>query len=289
MAQWIAVPEPACNYKWYVVCTYLKTDPEGYGNGCEDDISSDFHMSGEIGAGNAVVIKPSSETPVSGGLLFAKIYEEAGLPAGVLSVVIGGRDDLGDSLLTHPIPRVLCFTGSTASGRRVGEIAGRDLKRACLELGGNSPFVVLSDAELDAAVDAAVFGKFLNPGQICISINRIIVEKTHYAEFLKRFTERVKQLKVGDPNNEGTVIGPIINRRQLEKITKLVGDTIAAGARVVLQGATEGLEYSVWRRKNVGGGPLRREVGHGRIYDNSLDYRSALGSSISVLKRAGTS
>jgi aldehyde dehydrogenase (NAD+) len=194
-----------------------------------------------LAAGNAVVLKPASETPVTGGLWLAKLFEEAGLPPGVLNVVVGGGGDLGDSLVTHPVPRVISFTGSTEVGRRVGELAGRHLKRVCLELGGNTPCVVLADADLERAVPAAVCGKFLHAGQICMAINRLIVDRAVYAPFLERFTERVKALRVGDPASEDTAVGPLINRRQLERARALADQTIAAGARAVLDGPAQGL------------------------------------------------
>ena len=130
-----------------------------------------------LALGNTAVIKPASNTPVTGGLLLAKIYEEAGLPPGVLNVVIGAGGAIGDHFVSHRVPRVISFTGSTAVGRRIMELAARSLilKKVALELGGNSPLVVLDDADLDLAVNAAIFGKFLHQGQICMSVNRIIV------------------------------------------------------------------------------------------------------------------
>lgn len=194
-----------------------------------------------LATGNAVVLKPASLTPVTGGLLFAKIYEEAGLPPGVLSVLVGTSDEIGDALVAHPIPRLVTFTGSTSVGRRIGALAGQHIKRSALELGGNTPFIVLDDADLDVAVDAAVFGKFMNSGQICMAINRIIVDAKIHDAFLERFTARVAALKCGDPTHEDTELGPIIDRKQFDSIRKLVDDTIAAGARVVFEGPSEGL------------------------------------------------
>ena len=131
-----------------------------------------------LALGNAAVIKPASDTPVTGGLLFAKIFEEAGLPEGLLSVVVGGGAEIGDEFVKHPIPRVISFTGSTPVGRGIARLAAESavIKRVELELGGNSPFIVLADADLDRAAEAAVFGKFLHQGQICMITNRLIVE-----------------------------------------------------------------------------------------------------------------
>lgn len=194
-----------------------------------------------LALGNAVVLKPASDTPVTGGLLLAKILEEAGLPPGVLSVVVGSGSEIGDAFVTHPVPRVISFTGSTPVGKHLAELAARGPKRVALELGGNSPFLVLDDADLDRAVDAAVNGKFLHQGQICMAINRIIVDDTVHDAFLEKFTARVRKLKSGDPHDADTAIGPLINRSQLEHLQGLVKDTLAQGARAVLMGEAKGL------------------------------------------------
>jgi aldehyde dehydrogenase (NAD+) len=194
-----------------------------------------------LALGNAVVVKPASDTPVTGGLLLARIFEEAGLPPGVLSVVVGAGSEIGDAFVEHPIPRVISFTGTTAVGRRVGERAGRAIKRVCLELGGNGPFVVLDDADLERAVDAAIVGKFLHQGQCCLALNRILVDARRHDEFLEVFARRVAALKVGDPSDPSTVIGPIINKRQLDAVERKVDATLARGARAVVRGQVKGL------------------------------------------------
>jgi acyl-CoA reductase-like NAD-dependent aldehyde dehydrogenase len=195
-----------------------------------------------LAVGNAVVVKPASDTPVTGGLLLAKIFQEAGLPAGLLSVVVGAGSDIGDAFVSHPVPRVISFTGSTPVGRNIAELAAKApiLKRVDLELGGNAPFVVLADADLDQAIEAAVFGKFLHQGQICIAINRIIVEEAPYHTFLDRFSERVGRLKAGDPNDSETMVGPIINNSQLRKLTQRIRRAREDGAKQVLGGEPEG-------------------------------------------------
>src|SRR5689334_22044439 len=146
-----------------------------------------------LAVGNAVVVKPASDTPVTGGLLLARMFEEAGLPPGVMSVLVGAGSEIGDAVVLHAVPRVISFTGSTAVGRQIARhaVEAPIMKRLELELGGNTPFVVLSDADMDHAVDAAVFGKFLHQGQICMAINRIIVDETVYEDFVARFTDRV--------------------------------------------------------------------------------------------------
>lgn len=197
-----------------------------------------------IALGNTVVLKPASDTPVTGGLLIAKIFEEAGLPPGVLSVVVGAGSDIGDAFIDHPIPRVVSFTGSTTTGRHVAARCGATLKRAWLELGGNAPFVVLDDADLDVAVAAAVAGKFLHQGQMCVAINRILVDVKVHDAFVERFARRVAALRVGDPSETKTAIGPIIDRSHLDGILKKVDGTISAGAKVILRGQVSGLVLS---------------------------------------------
>ncbi len=196
-----------------------------------------------LALGNAVVIKPASDTPVTGGLWLAKLFEEAGLPKGVLSVVVGSGKEIGDSFVEHPIPRVISFTGSTEVGRHIAERAGRAVKKVCLELGGNGPFIVLADADLDRAVHAGVVGKFLHQGQICMAANRFIVEAEIHDAFLEKFAARVRTLPTGDPSKKDTVIGPLVNRSQLDGLVKKVDATLKAGARRVCGGAPEGLVH----------------------------------------------
>ncbi len=195
-----------------------------------------------LALGNAVVIKPASDTPVTGGLLLGRIFEEAGLPAGVLSVVVGPGSAIGDDFVAHPTPALISFTGSTPVGKNVGRIAtsGRHLKKVALELGGNCPFVVLDDADVGQAVEAAVFGSFLHQGQICMSINRIIVDHRLYDRFVEEFVTHVKTLSVGDPSATGTVIGPIINKSQLEGLQAMIARAKVQGATVLLEGETHG-------------------------------------------------
>ena len=196
-----------------------------------------------LALGNAAVIKPASDTPVTGGLLLARIYEEAGLPPGVLNVVIGAGSAIGDYFVHHPVPRVISFTGSTAVGRHIMELAAGSaiLKKVALELGGNSPLVVLDDADLDIAVNAAIFGKFLHQGQICMSVNRIIVDARVHEAFVVRLLDQVRHLKVGNPNDDDTVIGPVINEAQLKKLLEHIEKGRAEGARQVMGGDPEGL------------------------------------------------
>lgn len=195
-----------------------------------------------LALGNAVVIKPASDTPVSGGLLLAHIFAEAGLPAGVLSVVVGSGAEIGDAFVDHPIPGFISFTGSTSVGLNVGRIAcgGKHLKHVALELGGNCPFVVLADADVEQAVNAAVFGKFLHQGQICMAINRIIVEQPLLDAFTRRYVERVRALKYGDPRLAENVVGPIINAKQLAGLLRKIETAKGEGAELLVGGDSQG-------------------------------------------------
>ena len=167
-----------------------------------------------LALGNAVVLKPAAETMITGGMILGKIYEEAGLPPGVLNVVVGSSREIGDAFVLNPIAGFISFTGSTAVGRHIGALCstGPLIKGVALELGGSAPLVVLDDADLDQAVGAAVLGRFLHQGEICMSTNRVIVDAKVYDEFLKRFVPRVKALKYGNPSEPDTVVGPIINQ-----------------------------------------------------------------------------
>ncbi|WP_077625242.1 aldehyde dehydrogenase family protein [Sediminibacillus massiliensis] len=189
-----------------------------------------------IALGNSVVHKPDIQVGLSGGAIIAKAFEEAGLPKGVFNMILTDLEEIGDDMLTNPIPGLISFTGSTPVGRHIGKIAGENLKRVALELGGNGPFVVMSDADIDKAVDAAIFGKFLHQGQICMITNRIIVHEDIYEEFVQKFVDRVKQLPYGDPKDPSTVIGPLINERQLEKAVSVVEKAINAGEKAALEG-----------------------------------------------------
>ncbi|GAB2793778.1 aldehyde dehydrogenase family protein [Halomonas shantousis] len=195
-----------------------------------------------LAVGNAVVIKPASDTPITGGLLLAKIFEEAGLPEGVLSVVVGPGSEIGDAFVEHPVPKLISFTGSTPVGKNIGKIAnsGDYIKKVALELGGNGPLVVLDDADMDQAVDGAIAGKFLHQGQVCMAINRLIVDESRYDEFVSRFVERARALAVGDPDDEKTVIGPIVNAKQLDGLKAKIEQAKRDGAKVLLEGEIQG-------------------------------------------------
>ena len=192
-----------------------------------------------IATGNAVVLKPASDTPGS-AFLIAEIFEKAGMPKGLLNVVAGNGSEIGDLIVEHPAPSLISFTGSTEVGRHVGQKACGAVKEVALELGGNNAMIVLEDADVVHAAKAAAFGAFFHQGQVCMAINRIIALDAVYDSFAEAFGEESRRLKVGDPADPATFIGPIINREQVATIEAFVRDTIAAGAKVLLQGKTEG-------------------------------------------------
>ena len=195
-----------------------------------------------LGCGNAVVLKPASDTPLTGGLLLAKIFEAAGLPEGVLNVVVGAGSEIGDHFVESPVPALISFTGSTPVGQGVGTtaIGGKRMKKVSLELGGNAPLVVLDDADLDQAVGGATLGKFMHQGQICMAVNRIIVQAPLYDEFVEKFAERVKTISYGNQLDEGTVVGPLINDQQVESVRAKIEQARAEGAREVVSGSIDG-------------------------------------------------
>ncbi|MFC9267616.1 aldehyde dehydrogenase family protein [Streptomyces zhihengii] len=193
-----------------------------------------------LALGNAVVLKPHQNTPVCGGSLVAKVFEDAGLPPGLLNVVITDIAEIGDALLEHPVPKAISFTGSDKVGRHVATVCAANFKHAILELGGNSALIVLDDADVDYAVDAAVFSRFVHQGQVCMAANRILVDRSVEAEFTEKFVAKVRTLNVGDPADLATHIGPLINSSQAEAVTSLVEQTVRSGATALVHGATEG-------------------------------------------------
>jgi acyl-CoA reductase-like NAD-dependent aldehyde dehydrogenase len=199
-----------------------------------------------LALGNTIVLKPSDLSPYVGGLLWGEIFGEAGLPEGVLNIVThapGEAGPIGDELTENPQVRVINFTGSTETGRRLAEAAGRNLTRIVLELGGSNPLIVLGDADLDYAVDASAFGAFLHQGQICMSARRILVEEPIADAFVERLVEKTKGLKSGDPKEQDTIIGPLITDEALTKVKGRVDDAVEKGAKVLAGGEAEGPVY----------------------------------------------
>ena len=195
-----------------------------------------------LALGNAVLLKPDPRTVISGGYVIARIFEEAGLPQGLLQVLPGAAD-VGEAVVTAPEVSVVSFTGSTGAGRKVGELASQHLKRVHLELGGNNALIVLPGADVAKAASAAAFGSFLHQGQICMTTGRHIVHSSLYDEFVAALGEKAQNLPVGNPASEQVALGPIIDKGQFERIDSLVQETVKQGARLVAGGPGEGLFY----------------------------------------------
>ena len=195
-----------------------------------------------LATGNAVVLKPDPQTPVSGGVALVRIFEEAGLPPGVLQLVTGAVAQ-GEALVAHDDVPLICFTGSSAAGRKVAAAGGARLKRVILELGGNNAIVVLDDADLDRAASAGAWSAFLHQGQICMAASRHLVHRSVAREYEERLAARAAALPVGDPFRSEAALGPMISARQVERADAIVRDSIAAGARVAVGATHDGLFY----------------------------------------------
>jgi benzaldehyde dehydrogenase (NAD) len=204
-----------------------------------------------LALGNAVVLKPDPRTAVAGGVVLASIFEAAGLPAGLFGVVPGGAD-VGQSLVADPHTRVIAFTGSTSAGRLVGALAAQHLKRAHLELGGNSALIVLDDVDPEAAASVGAFGSYFHQGQICMATSRHLVQGGVAPEYVERLGLHAANLPVGNPATSEVAIGPIIDQHQRDKVHGIVTASIEAGARVVTGGTFEGLFYRPTVLDNVG-------------------------------------
>ncbi len=192
-----------------------------------------------LALGNAVLLKPSPETPGCGGLAIAALFERAGAPAGILQVLPGG-EEAGRRLTKHPEVAMVHFTGSTTVGREIARSAGSLLKKTSLELGGNNALLVLEDADLDQAAMIGAWSSFHYQGQTCISAGRHIVDRTVADAYLDNLTARAAAITVGDPFREQTGLGPIINDAQLARAQSLLADAVAAGARVLTGGTADG-------------------------------------------------
>jgi benzaldehyde dehydrogenase (NAD) len=195
-----------------------------------------------LALGNAVVLKPDPQTPVIGGAMFEAVFREAGLPDGLLHIIVGGAD-VGEALVTDPNVSMVSFTGSTAAGRRVGELAGGRLKKVSLELGGNNAFIVLDDADLDAATAAGAFSSFQFQGQVCFAAGRHIVHESVAREYIDALRDKAQRLRLGDPYREDVQLGPIVNEKQVRRVDDIVRRSVDGGARLVTGGTHEGLFY----------------------------------------------
>ncbi len=197
--------------------------------------------------GNTIVLKPSEHAPICAGLLVAELMEEVGWPSGVLNVVThapGEAEAIADRFFARREVRCINFTGSTQVGRLLAERAGRALKRIVLELGGYNPLIVLADADLDYAAEAAAFGAFFHQGQICMNARKVIVDRTVVDKFVDRLVSKTESIKVGDPREPGTIIGPLITADALQRVEQDVGEAVAGGARILTGGTAAGPCYA---------------------------------------------
>ncbi len=188
-----------------------------------------------LAAGCPMVIKPAEMTPYS-ALAMAVLAERAGIPAGILSVVTGIPQDIGGEMTSNPDVAKLTFTGSTPTGKLLMEQCARTVKKTSMELGGNAPFIVFDDADMDDAVEAALASKYRNAGQTCVCANRIYVQEGVYEEFASRLAERVGEMKVGNGLDDGVVQGPLINEAAVQKVESHIEDALAKGAKVMIGG-----------------------------------------------------
>jgi benzaldehyde dehydrogenase (NAD) len=184
-----------------------------------------------LALGNAVVLKPDPRTAVCGGFAIARLFELAGLPAGVLHV-LPGDGAAGAALTSDPHVAMIHFTGSTAAGRKVGEAAGRHLKKVSLELGGKNSLIVLDDADLDLAIANTAWSAYLHQGQICMAAGRVLVQRRIHDRFVEKLAAKAASLRVGDPSREEVALGPLINAAQRDHVARIVRDAQAAGARL---------------------------------------------------------
>jgi len=188
-----------------------------------------------LAAGCTMVLKPASQTPYS-ALALAALAEQAGIPAGVFSVVTGSAGEVGSELTHNPIVRKLTFTGSTDIGRQLMAECAQDIKKVSLELGGNAPFIVFDDANLDVAVEGALISKYRNNGQTCVCANRLYIQDGVYDAFVEKLQAAVAQLKLGNGLDEGTTTGPLIDAKAVAKVQEHIADALAKGARLVAGG-----------------------------------------------------
>ena len=220
-----------------------------------------------MAAGNTIVLKPSEDTPYAGGLFFAEVLDEAGVPPGVFNVLTCSRDNVGavgDTLIDDPRVKGISFTGSTPVGRRIAAKCGAHLKKCCVELGGKDSLIVLEDADMERATSAASFGAFMHQGQICMSVEKVLVQESIYDDFLRQFVARAARLRTGNVADQSNVNGPLINDRQVARVRAQIEDAVARGAQVALGGGVNGRfveptilthvtpDMDVWRDETFG-------------------------------------
>ena len=190
-----------------------------------------------IAAGCSIVIKPASETPLS-ALAMGELAVRAGIPKGVINIVAGDSSEIGGELTANPIVRKITFTGSTPIGKLLEAQCAQTMKKTSMELGGNAPFIVFEDADIDAAVTGAMISKYRNSGQTCVCSNRILVHDLVYEEFLAKFSKATKELYVGNGTDEKVSIGPLINEKAVKEVDELVQTSVNAGAKLICGGKT---------------------------------------------------
>jgi benzaldehyde dehydrogenase (NAD) len=194
-------------------------------------------------AGNAVLLKPDPQTPICGGVIFAQLFEEAGLPTGLLQLLPGGAE-IGEAISAAPQVDMISFTGSTRAGRAVAVQAGSLLKRVSLELGGNNPYIVLDDADIEQATSAGAWGSFFHQGQICLTAGRHIVHESIVDDYVQSLVRRAELLKVGDPFKGDVHLGPLINERQAVNVDRVIAESTARGAQLRTGGRRQGLFFA---------------------------------------------
>ncbi|XVB26161.1 NADP-dependent succinate-semialdehyde dehydrogenase [Citrobacter koseri] len=193
-----------------------------------------------LAAGCTMVLKPASQTPFS-ALALAELANRAGVPAGVFNIITGSAGAVGNELTSNPLVRKLSFTGSTEIGRQLMEQCAKDIKKVSLELGGNAPFIVFDDADLDNAVEGALASKFRNAGQTCVCANRLYVQDGVYDRFAEKLQQAVEKLRIGDGLQDGVTTGPLIDEKAVAKVEEHIADAIAKGAKVVTGGKPHAL------------------------------------------------
>ncbi|MDP2672865.1 MAG: aminobutyraldehyde dehydrogenase [Nanoarchaeota archaeon] len=191
-----------------------------------------------VAAGNTIILKPSSATPLT-TLELAKLTKKAGFPDGVINVITGTGEEIGNDLVRHPGIDVIALTGNTETGKQVMQLASQNIKKVHLELGGKAPFIVFDDADIDVAVNGAVAGSLINSGQDCTAATRIYLQNNIYNKFVKKLTEEIKKIKLGDPLNENTDLGPLNSKQQFEKVSRFLEQAKKQG-KIIYSGKNPG-------------------------------------------------
>jgi len=250
-----------------------------------------------LALGNSVILKPDPRTALCGGVVLSRVFEEAGVPAGVFSMLPGGAD-VGEALVVDPRVRVIAFTGSTAAGRIVGSLAAQHLKRAHLELGGNSALIVMGDVDIEKAVSVGAFGSFLHQGQICMTTGRHIVDEKIAKDYAAALAEHANHLPVGDPMSGTVAMGPLIDAKQRDRVHSMVSAAVADGATLLAGGTYEDLFYRPTVLSDISRdslayseevfGPVAPVVSYGSLDEAvSIAAESPYGLSLGILSNDG--